>query len=51
MTRHLTELFGYFRTGALDLVTDDIATLIGRPALSLPDFLAGPAGQWILGDR
>jgi uncharacterized protein YbjT (DUF2867 family) len=51
MTRHLTELFGYFRTGVLDLVTDDVTTLTGRPALSLTDFLAGPAGQGILGDR
>jgi hypothetical protein len=45
MTRHLSDLFGYFRTGAMDHVTGDVATLTGRPPVSLAEFLTSPAGQ------
>lgn len=40
---HLVELFGYFRTGDLDLVTDDLTALIGRTTSGVPDGRAQPA--------
>lgn len=51
MTRHLGELFDYFRTGALNHITGDVTTLTGRPPFSLAEFLNTPDGRAVLPGR
>ena len=39
---HMTQMFTYFRTGSLDIVTDEVTALTGQPPRSLAAALAGP---------
>ena len=44
MIGHLAELFGYFRTGGLNLATDLVSRLTERPVALLQAWLAAPGG-------
>lgn len=48
MTDHLVALFGYFRSGGLQMTTSDVTDLTGRPPRTLNDWLLGP-GAALLG--